>query len=195
MVELLKQPQYQPMGVFEQIVSIFAGSSGLLDDVDVKEIARFADSVMFCISKGLCSPVGSLVCGEREFVAEARRLRNLLGGGMRQAGVLAACGIVSVAEMTKRLGEDHAYCRRLAEGLAAVPGVVLDLETVQTNIVYLESPDGPEATEGFARRLNEAGVLCFELGGRIRMVTHNDVSPGQIDRAIELTGRVLGAVR
>ncbi|MHC4198410.1 MAG: GntG family PLP-dependent aldolase [Planctomycetota bacterium] len=161
--------------------------------VEAKEIAQYADSVMFCISKGLASPAGSLVCGEADFVAEARAMRNRIGGGMRQAGVLAACGIVSVTEMTKRLGEDHANCRLLAEALAAVPGIELDLETVQTNIVYFKSAGGLEATQSIEKRLNEAGVLCAEAGGRVRMVTHNDVSRAQVEKAIEAARRVLAA--
>ena len=161
--------------------------------VEAKEIAQHADSVMFCISKGLSSPVGSLVCGDADLVAEARELRNRIGGGMRQAGVLAACGIVSVTEMTKRLGEDHANCRLLAEALAAMPGIVLDLETVQTNIVYFSSSGGLEATRSIEKRLKRAGVLCAEHGGRVRMVTHNDVSREQIEKAIEVARRVVAA--
>jgi len=161
--------------------------------VEPKEIAQYADSVMFCISKGLASPVGSLVCGDASFVAEARAMRNRIGGGMRQAGVLAACGILSVTEMTKRLGEDHANCRLLAEALAAIPGIALDLEAVQTNIVYFKSAEGLEATQSIERRLNDAGVLCAEHGGRVRMVTHNDVSREQVEKAVEVARRVLVA--
>ncbi len=156
-----------------------------------KEIAQYADSVMFCISKGLASPVGSLVCGDADFVEEARAMRNRIGGGMRQAGVLAACGILSVTEMTKRLGVDHANCHLLAEALAGIPGIVLDLETVQTNIVYFKSAEGLEATQSIEKRLNDAGVLCAEHGGRVRMVTHNDVSREQVEKAIEIARRVL----
>ncbi len=161
--------------------------------VEPKEIAQYADSVMFCISKGLASPVGSLVCGDADFVGEARAMRNHIGGGMRQAGVLAACGILSVTEMTKRLAEDHANCRLLAEALAGMPGIALDLETVQTNIVYFKSAGGPEATLSIEKRLNDAGVLCAEHGGRVRMVTHNDVSREQVEKAIEIARRVLAA--
>ena len=120
-------------------------------------------------------------------------MRNRMGGGMRQAGVLAACGILSVTEMTKRLGEDHANCRLVAEALAEIPGVVLDLEAVQTNIVYFKSAGGLEATQSIEKRLNEAGVLCAEHGGRVRMVTHNDVSREQVEKAIEVARRVLAA--
>jgi len=161
--------------------------------VDPKEIAQHADSVMFCISKGLASPVGSLVCGDADFVAEARAMRNRIGGGMRQAGVLAACGILSVTEMTKRLAEDHANCRLLAEALAAIPGIELDLEAVQTNIVYFKSVGGLDATQAIERKLNEAGLLCAEHGGRVRMVTHNDVSREQVEKAVEVARRVLAA--
>jgi threonine aldolase len=149
--------------------------------VPASELARPFDSVMFCISKGLCAPVGSLLCGSREFVAEARARRKMLGGGMRQAGVLAACGLISIAEMTKRLAEDHANARLLAEGLAGLPGIRLDLESVETNMVVLEyaASDGRDAA-WLQRELAARGVLALTLPetgpARLRLVTHNDVS-------------------
>ena len=133
-------------------------------NVDPAELASEADSVSVCLSKGLAAPVGSLVCGTRPFIAEARRMRKVVGGGMRQAGVLAAAGIVALSEMTGRLAEDHANARRLADGLAEIEGLDLDPETVRTNIVYFEiRPDGLPAAE-LAARLNLQGVRVLEVG-------------------------------
>jgi threonine aldolase len=157
--------------------------------VSAKKLAAPFDSVMFCLSKGLCAPVGSMLCGSREFVAEARARRKLIGGAMRQAGVLAACGIIAIREMAGRLGEDHANARLLAECLAGLPGVELDLETVQTNMVIFayRGPRGRDA-RWLQGELARRGVLALALpvGGepRIRMVTHHDVPRRDIDRAL-----------
>ena len=102
---------------------------------------------MFCLSKGLCAPVGSMLAGSRDFIDEARRVRKILGGGMRQAGILAAAGIVALNEMVDRLAEDHANARRLADGLANIPGIAIEPETVETNILFFAlAPDGRRAT-------------------------------------------------
>jgi threonine aldolase len=155
--------------------------------IPARELAAVSDSVCFCVSKGLSSPVGSLVCGSRDFVTEALGCRKMLGGGMRQVGVLAACGLVSVSEpMIARLAEDHVNCRRLAEGLAELPGVKLDLETVQTNILYLTYRGPKGDSEWLLRALNAAGVRCLVVAGRIRMVTHREVSRAQVDEALRI---------
>jgi threonine aldolase len=157
-------------------------------------LAAGFDSVMYCLSKGLGAPVGSLLCGRRDFVAAARRVRKMLGGGMRQAGVLAAAGLVALRQGPARLPADHENAGRLARALAEVPGIELDLATVRTNIVIFRL--GPELCDGssttFLARLQEAGVL----GGRVsrdqvRLVTHRDVNRGQVDQAIE---RIRGLV-
>ncbi len=159
------------------------------------DLARDADSVSFCLSKGLSAPVGSLVCGSAEFVARARRQRKVLGGGMRQAGVLAAAGIVALETMVdRRLAEDHTNARRLAEGLAALPGVVLDPARVQTNIVIFElAPDAPSPAE-FAAGLAARGVKLNPIGGRrLRAVTHYGLDADDIDRAIKAASYQLSA--
>ena len=115
---------------------IFNASTYL--NVDVKEIAQFADSINFCLSKGLCAPIGSVLVGSNEFINKARKNRKLLGGGMRQAGILAAAGIIALDEMTLRLQEDHENAKNLAEGLAEIPGIHLDVEGVQTNIIMVD---------------------------------------------------------
>lgn len=134
----------------------------------VAEVCQPFDSVSLCLSKGLAAPVGSVLVGSKEFINKAHRYRKLLGGGMRQAGVLAAAGVVALREMTTRLHEDHARARALAEGLVRL-GITVNLESVQTNMVYLRVPHA----ERWARRLAERGVLCHALGAEsIRLVTH-----------------------
>jgi threonine aldolase len=151
----------------------------------VAALARPADSVMFCLSKGLGAPVGSMLLGERGFIEEARRWRKLLGGGMRQAGVLAAAGLVALEETPPRLAEDHANARRLAEGLAELPGVRVDPEGVRTNIVLFDvSGTGLAADEICARVRDSHGVLCSDFGSSIRMVTHYDVSRDDVGVAL-----------
>ena len=151
----------------------------------VADFTRPVDSITFCLSKGLGAPVGSLVCGSREFVQRARRVRKMLGGGMRQVGVLAAAGLVALESMVDRLAEDHAHARRLAEGLAALPRLGVDLGKVQTNIVIfrVERPDGAaELCAGCLARK----VKIHQIGpGAIRCVTHKDVDREDIERALE----------
>jgi len=146
------------------------------------ELAKEADSVSFCLSKGLSAPVGSLVCGSAAFVQRARRMRRMVGGGMRQAGVLAAAGIIALEEMVDRLADDHANARYLAEGLARVPGIAIDPSLVQTNILFFKVESMP--AQDFAARLRERGVLSSG-GGRVRMVTHYGIEREDIDYALE----------
>ena len=171
-------------------------NSAVAQGVDVKELTEHCDTVMFCISKGLASPVGSLLAGPRDFVAEARRKRKMLGGGMRQAGVLAACGVISLTKMVSRLAEDHSHARRLAEAMAAMPGIALSLDTVQTNIIRFEISSDSADCDTFVERLKEKGVLC--LGGcgsgQGRMVTHKDVTREDIDLALSMIGEVAEAL-
>jgi len=154
-------------------------------EVDVKEIARHADSVAFCLSKGLSAPVGSLVCGSAEFIAQARRNRKLLGGGMRQCGIIAAAGITAMEDMTERLAEDHANARRLAEGIAEIEGLAIETEKVQTNIVYFDLVSDTLTAEGFSKRLIDRGVKVIQLGpARFRAVTHYGIDAEDIDIAL-----------
>ena len=159
--------------------------------VDAATLVADADSVSFCLSKSLSAPVGSLIVGTREFIGRARRARKMLGGGMRQAGVIAAAGLVALEQMVDRLAEDHANARRLGEQLAALPGVAVDLATVQTNMVrFSVEPSGLEAAE-FVARLRARGVLC---GARdrwtIRMVTHRHISAADVDAAAQAVAAV-----
>jgi threonine aldolase len=160
--------------------------------VDVAKIAAQADTLTFCISKGLGCPAGSLFCGSRESVDQARRWRKRLGGGMRQTGVLAAAGLVALDTMVDRLAEDHANARTLAEGLAELPAVKCDLTRVQTNLVYFEvtGVSGAHFTEECKRR----GLLGEALDPqRIRFVTHNGISATDVQSALEICQEVVSA--
>lgn len=145
--------------------------------VDAREIARPFDSVMFCLSKGLSAPVGSVLVGSRDFIERARKCRKLVGGGMRQAGVIAAAGIVAVEKMVDRLREDHENARLLGEGLADIPGIGVDLETVQTNMVYFDVAGLGLDTRSFLKELAVYNVRASERPPTgVRMVTHRHIS-------------------
>ena len=157
-------------------------------DVPIAELCEPFDSASLCLSKGLAAPVGTVLLGSKDFIGRAHRYRKILGGGMRQAGVLAAAGLVALETMADRLKEDHIRARRLAEGLTKLPGVTLDLSTVQTNMVYFGAADAP----ALAAAMKEAGVLCNALGPRtIRLVTHYEVSDEDIEEALRVVGRAL----
>jgi threonine aldolase len=151
--------------------------------VDVREITRHTDSVNFCLSKGLRSPAGSLLCGRADFIDRARIWRKRLGGGMRQSGLLAACGLVSLRKMIPRLAEDHARAVRLADAVATMRGVKVDRKAVQTNMVIIET-ERPAAE--WVASLARENVLCLPPGpNKIRLVFHADVDDVKTDRAIE----------
>ncbi|MCS7066324.1 MAG: low-specificity L-threonine aldolase [Fimbriimonadales bacterium] len=155
--------------------------------VPATEIAAPFEVVNFCFSKGLCAPVGSIVCGSQEFIQEARRTRRMLGGGMRQAGVLAAACLVALEQMVERLAEDHENARRLAEGLANIPGILIDPARVQTNIVIFElMPETGWTPAALLTHLKEQGVLLSPSGNRLRAVTHYGVSRADIDHALRV---------
>ncbi len=159
--------------------------------VEARDLVADADSVTFCLSKGLAAPVGSVVCGTREFIAEARRARKVVGGGMRQAGVLAAAGIVALTEMVDRLADDHAHARRLAEGLADIPGLSVDPGRVRTNIIYFAITDRMTAQE-LAAQLSAEGVRVLPTGPRqLRAVTNYHVSADDIEYTLGVLRRVL----
>jgi threonine aldolase len=161
-------------------------------NVKADHLAAEADSVSFCLSKGLAAPVGSVVCGSRDFVLRARRARKVLGGGMRQAGVLAAAGIVALNEMVDRLADDHANARKLADGLAEIPGLSIDPTLIKTDIVYFEVQKKGVAVDELINRLEEQGVRMLPVGpSRVRAVTHYHITPDDIDYALGAVSRVL----
>lgn len=162
--------------------------------VDAKTLAEPVDSVSFCLSKGLAAPLGSLVCGSESFIAEARRARKVLGGGMRQAGVVAAAGIVALEEMVDRLAEDHASSRKLAEGLSDITGLEVKLEMVRTNIVYFDVDKEGWNAPYLVERLKAEGILLLPTGqNRIRAVTHYQISMDDIDYTLQTIKSVLSS--
>ena len=168
---------------------IFNAATALNESV--ANLARPADSVMFCLSKGLGAPVGSMLLGTRAFIDEARVIRKVLGGGMRQAGVIAAAGLIALEESPKGLAEDHANARLLAEGLAELPGISIDPEKVVTNIVIFDVKDTDQSADSICAQLRERGVLASGFGSSIRMVTHYDVSRAGIETALRELRSVL----
>ena len=168
---------------------IFNASAAL--GVPVSEIAAEVDSVQFCLSKGLAAPVGTLVTGDAAFIQQVRKQRKVLGGAMRQAGIVAAAGLVAFESMIQRLPEDHRRARALAEGLAQIPGVGIDLETVQTNIVVfqvLPAHDRHTSIDAFKER----GLAVSDYGTRgLRMVTHYEIDDMAIAQALDIVRDVL----
>ena len=160
--------------------------------VDVKELTRHVDSLSFCLSKGLSAPVGSVICGSKEFVAEARRNRKAVGGGMRQCGIIAAAGIEALDQMIERLAEDHDNARRLAEGIAGISGLSIEPERVQTNIVYFDVTSEAITAERLAAELGDKGVRILQLGpAQLRAVTHYGIGAEDIDLALAALERVM----
>ncbi len=159
------------------------------------ELVAPADSVTFCLSKGLCAPAGSVICGSAEFIAKAHRARKQLGGGMRQAGILAAAGIVALEEIVPRLHEDHQRAKNLALGLAALPGISLIEENPPSNMVYIQLDETiPLNTQTFAEKLAAAGVLIGATGSRqYRLVTHYWIDDQAVEATIQTFGAVLSA--
>lgn len=162
-------------------------NAAVASGTDVKTLAEPFDSVMFCLSKGLAAPVGSLLAGSVDFIARARKNRKILGGGMRQAGILAAAGFESLKVMAKRLEEDHRRAKRLAEGLGSIPGLRV-ANPVQTNIVMLETAEAGITAGELASAWSDAGILAVarsEYG--LRLVTHYQISDADVDYVVSAT--------
>ena len=166
-------------------------------NVPASKLARDADSVQFCLSKGLGAPMGSILTGSIELIEEARRLRQMIGGQTRQLGVVAAAGIVALEIMTRRLHEDHANARILAEGLAGIPGIEIDLRTVQTNLVFCDVERGFGTAESVIARLRDEGVLAGPAGVNpraIRFAVHCDISRNDVVEALTVIANVMRAL-
>ncbi|MGN0134983.1 MAG: low-specificity L-threonine aldolase [Anaerotignum sp.] len=160
-------------------------------DVDVKEMAQYCDTMSVCLSKGLCAPVGSVLVGSKEFIALARRKRKMLGGGMRQAGILAAAGIVALKKMTKRLKEDHENAAYMVERLMEVKGLEVYKERQQISMVFFQLKDYPLDSAALVKYMAENGVIINgEDNGIMRYVTHAYVSREEIDKVVELMKNV-----
>ncbi|MDH3688087.1 MAG: low-specificity L-threonine aldolase [Gammaproteobacteria bacterium] len=161
-------------------------NAAVAQQVPVRNIAEHFDSVSFCLSKGLGAPVGSLLCGSAKLIKKARRWRKVLGGGMRQAGILAAAGKIALTQHVERLAEDHANARRLALGLAEIERIEVDPDAVQTNMVFASVNDRDLTC--LQRHLETEGILV-SVGHPTRLVTHLDVSPQDVDRVVEVIRR------
>ncbi len=163
-------------------------------NVDVRELTKNVDSLSFCLSKGLSAPIGSLVCGTSEFIKEARRYRKMLGGGMRQAGIIAAAGIVALEDMIERLYEDHRNARVLAEGISKIPGLAIDLKKVQTNIIYFDLISNRISAQELLGKMEEQGIKFLSTGpNRFRMVTHYGITEEDIKLTIESLKKLLSS--
>jgi threonine aldolase len=158
-------------------------------NTSVANLTRYCDSVMFTLSKGLGAPIGSILLGSRSFIREARVWRKRLGGGMRQVGILAAAGLIALEEGPQRLHEDHANAKRLAEGLAEIDGIAIDVDKVSTNIVIFDVSGTGKSPDEITENLANEGILAMGFGTQIRMVTHLDNSTRDIDRTIEAMKR------
>lgn len=170
-------------------------NAAVAQNVSAKELAAPADSVMFCLSKGLAAPIGSMLVGSAKFIKRARHLRKMLGGGMRQVGIVAAAGILSLESMIERLDEDHARARRLAEGLSQVKGIVIDKGSPYTNMVYFDlTKDAPLNAEQIMYQLKDRGILVSpETYTRFRLVTHVWIDDAAVDRTVQAFADVLNA--
>ena len=155
-------------------------------ETPVEEFAAEADAMMFSLSKGLGAPIGSVLCGSAEFIREARRAKILFGGAWRQAGIMAAAGLIALRDGPDRLHEDHANARRLGDGIALATPAVLDPMAIETNIVFADTRAIGIPPFEMLERLRQAGVLANVVAGRIRLVTHRDVTPEQIEEAIRV---------
>ena len=171
-------------------------------DVDVKNLVRSADSVTFCLSKGLSAPVGSVICGSKEFIYHARRNRKALGGGMRQAGIIAAAGIYSLDNMLDQIKEDHKNARRLAEGIDKIEGLWIDLENIKTNILYFDIEKGKDRGEKLARQTKNIEIYPFEIAqdnvrffesrpGHFRLVTHYGITRDDIEKTLGVLDKMV----
>ncbi|WP_041207448.1 low-specificity L-threonine aldolase [Aeromonas jandaei] len=165
-------------------------NAAVASDTPAEVIAAPFDSISICLSKGLGAPVGSLLVGDRDFIARARRLRKMVGGGMRQAGMLAQAGLFALEQHVARLADDHRRAKRLAEGLAALPGIELDLSLVQSNMVFLRLAKGEPAQ--LLAFMKERGIL-FSGYGELRLVTHLQINDDDLEEVIDAFTEYLGA--
>jgi threonine aldolase len=160
-------------------------------EIDVKDLVAELDSVQICLSKGLCAPAGSLIVGKRDFIQRARKNRKMLGGGMRQAGVLAAAGLLALTEMTQRLDEDHSNAHRFAKSLAQIDGFEVDLATVQTNIVAAQLNKKTWPAAEWIARLKEQDIRVGSMGPRyLRFVFHNEINRNAVEMALSVIARL-----
>ncbi|MBT5986737.1 MAG: low-specificity L-threonine aldolase [Nitrospina sp.] len=160
-------------------------------EIDVKDLVREVDSVMFCLSKGLSAPVGSLVCGNKKFINKARKWRKMVGGGMRQSGHLAAAGIIALNDLVDELKKDHFNAQVLAKGLARLNGIALDPELVKTNIIFFNLKHPTLNPDTFLEKLETQGIKMLAIeSGVFRAVLHREISESQIERVIRVSEEI-----
>ena len=171
-------------------------NAAIAQGINVTELTQYVDSMMFCLSKGLSAPVGSLAVGDREFIDRARRYRKMLGGGMRQAGVIAAAGIIAIEKMVDRLKDDHSNAQLLAKGLASIDGIEIDPARVQTNIVAYDVSGLRTNGNKWVEKLGASGVKAGALeDNRIRMVTHRGIEREDIEYALVVAEKAASDIR
>jgi threonine aldolase len=160
-------------------------------DIDVRELTKYTDSIMFCLSKGLSCPVGSIIAGESEFIEKARKIRKMLGGGMRQAGIIAAPGIIALEKMIDRLRDDHENAKFLAQGLSQIEGIKVDVNRVQTNLVMFDVGGlGVDSSE-FVGRLTKEGIKALSFGGnKVRVATYRGIEKNDLEYALDVMKRL-----
>jgi threonine aldolase len=164
-------------------------NAAVAQQVPVKALCEYTDTVSFCLSKGLGTPAGSMLCGPREFIEKARKVRKMLGGGMRQIGILAAAGIYALENNVERLEDDHRHARQIAEALSQCYWADIDPDQVETNIIVFNTPNHPASKVVSA--LNQEGLICFDMGpSSIRMVTHLHITDDDTDKACEIIKRL-----
>lgn len=171
-------------------------NSAVAQSIDVRELTKYVDTLMFCLSKGLSVPIGSIAVGDRDFIDRARRYRKMVGGGMRQAGVIAAAGIIAIEKMVDRLRDDHENARTLAKGLSVINGIAVDLTKVQTNIVAYDVSGLGIDGQKWVAKLNEAGIKAGTLeAGRVRMVTHRGIEKEDIESTLSVAEKAANELR
>ncbi|EEM07741.1 Threonine aldolase [Bacillus pseudomycoides] len=188
--ELYAYTQHKGVPLHMDGARIFNAAVAL--NISPSEIAKFSDSVQFCLSKGLSAPIGSIVVGSSIFVKKVRRIRKMLGGSMRQAGIIASAGIVALNEMVDRLAEDHTNAQYFAEGLEKIPGISIDLNSIHTNIIIFELKVNELTLNDFIQKAHQQGVNISEFGhGRIRAVTHAGITKKDLDQALQVISDIL----
>jgi threonine aldolase len=161
-------------------------------DIDAKFLAQKADSVMFCLSKGLSCPVGSVICSSEEFIKRARKVRKMVGGGMRQAGIIAAAGIVALDQMIERLADDHRNAKRLAQGISQIEGLSIEPARIRSNILYFKLTCESIGSEQFLKVLAEKGIRFLSTAkSTFRMVTHYGIEPDDIETTISALSQTM----
>jgi len=166
-------------------------NAAVAQGVDVKELTKGAASLMFCLSKGLGCPVGSMLCGSKALIYEARHIRKMLGGQMRQAGIVAAAGIVAMEQMIDRLADDHRNARILAENLRGIKGLTIKSKTIQSNMVYFQVPWERVSIQELETKLNDAGARVLRMGDWLRAVTHYGIEEEDVKAAAAIIRQVI----